>query len=151
MDEVVAASTGRTGLFAPVALVLFRRLCVSMFSLELSRRIRCFFQLRGSKVARAQSQLASRLYAERSNACAARTDAKSVSEPSNSRPPWIAESRAAGGNSHRLRARPLCGAPCDTTRLRTSRSDSARTAGALTDRLRPAKKDEAAPRPAARE
>ncbi len=55
---------GVLGYLSPVALVLF--LVAVRFNLlaELIRRVRLFFQLRGSKGARSDPQLASRLYAE---------------------------------------------------------------------------------------
>src|SRR5437660_7799703 len=55
---------GVLGYLLPVALVLFLAALRFNVLAELSRRVRLFFQLRGSKVVRADPQLASRLYAE---------------------------------------------------------------------------------------
>src|SRR6266404_3990477 len=112
---------GVLGYLLPVALVLF--LAALRFNLltELGRRVRLFFQLRGSKVVRADPQLASRLYAELLRMLARRGLMRSVSQTpfefaaavdSPNLAPAVREFTQLYGQAR------FGGAPCDTTRLR---------------------------------
>jgi transglutaminase-like putative cysteine protease len=112
---------GVLGYSLPVALVLF--LVAVRFNLvaEVIRRVRLFFQLRGSKVVRSDPQLASRLYAELLRILARRGFIREVSQ--------TPLEFAAAVNSPNL-APPIRefthiyaqarfgGAPCDTSRLK---------------------------------
>jgi len=112
---------GALGYLLPVALVLF--LVALRFNVlaELIRRIRLFFQLRGSKAVRTDPQLASRLYAELLRILARRgllreaaqtpfEFAAAVDSPSLA--PAVREFTQLYAHAR------FGGAPCETTRLR---------------------------------
>jgi transglutaminase-like putative cysteine protease len=112
---------GALGYLLPVALILF--LAALRFNLlaELSRRMRLFFQLRGSKVIRTDPQLASRLYAELLRMLARRGLMRGVSQTpfefaaavdSPSLAPAVREFTELYGQAR------FGGLPCDTNRLR---------------------------------
>jgi hypothetical protein len=112
---------GVLGYLLPVSLVLF--LAALRFNLlaELSRRVRLFFQLRGSNVTRADPQLASRLYAELLRMLARRGLMRGVSQTpfefaaamdSPNLAPSVREFTQIYADAR------FGGAPCDTTRLR---------------------------------
>jgi transglutaminase-like putative cysteine protease len=112
---------GVLGYLLPVALVLFLAALRFNVLAELSRRVRLFFQLRGSKVVRADPQLASRLYAELLRMLARRGLMRSVSQTpfefaaavdSPNLAPAVREFTQLYGQAR------FGGAPCDTTRLR---------------------------------
>ncbi len=112
---------GVLGYLLPIALVLF--LVASRFNLlaELIRRVRLFFQLRGSKAVRSDPQLASRLYAELLRMLAWRGLRRDVSQTpfefaaavdSPNLAPAVREFTQLYAHAR------FGGAPCDTTRLR---------------------------------
>jgi len=112
---------GALGYLLPVALVLFLAALRFNVLAELSRRIRLFFQLRGSKVARANPQLASRLYAELLRMLARRGLMRNLSQTpfefaaavdSPNLAPAVREFTQIYAHAR------FGGAPCDTTRLR---------------------------------
>jgi len=109
------------GYLLPVALVLFLAALRFNVLAELSRRIRLFFQLRGSKVARANPQLASRLYAELLRMLARRGLMRNLSQTpfefaaavdSPNLAPAVREFTQIYAHAR------FGGAPCDITRLR---------------------------------
>ncbi|PYU65167.1 MAG: hypothetical protein DMG49_24895 [Acidobacteria bacterium] len=112
---------GVLGYLLPIALVLF--LVALRFNLlaELSRRVRLFLQLRGSKAVRSDPQLASRLYAELLRILARRGLMRGMSQTpfefavavdSPNLAPAVREFTQLYGKAR------FGGAPCDTTRLR---------------------------------
>jgi len=112
---------GVLGYLLPVALVLFLAALRFNVLAELSRRIRLFFQLRGSKVARTNPQLASRLYAELLRMLARRGLKRNLSQTpfefaaavdSPNLAPAVREFTQIYAHAR------FGGAPCDTTRLR---------------------------------
>jgi len=112
---------GVLGYLLPVALVLFLAALRFNVLAELSRRIRLFFQLRGSKVARTNPQLASRLYAELLRMLARRGLMRNLSQTpfefaaavdSPNLAPAVREFTQIYAHAR------FGGAPCDTTRLR---------------------------------
>ncbi len=112
---------GALGYLLPVALVLFLAALRFNVLAELSRRIRLFFQLRGSKVARANPQLPSRLYAELLRMLARRGLMRNLSQTpfefaaavdSPNLAPAVREFTQIYAHAR------FGGAPCDTTRLR---------------------------------
>src|ERR1700686_953515 len=112
---------GVLGYLLPVALVLFLAALRFNVLAELSRRIRLFFQLRGSKVACTNPQLASRLYAELLRMLARRGLMRNLSQTpfefaaavdSPNLAPAVREFTQIYAHAR------FGGAPCDTTRLR---------------------------------
>src|SRR5467141_422910 len=112
---------GVLGYLLPVALVLFLAALRFNVLAELSRRIRLFFQLRGSTVARTNPQLASRLYAELLRMLARRGLMRNLSQTpfefaaavdSPNLAPAVREFTQIYAHAR------FGGAPCDTTRLR---------------------------------
>src|SRR6266566_620159 len=112
---------GVLGYMLPIALLLFLAALRFNVLAELSRRVRLFFQLRGSKVVRTDPQLASRLYAELLRMLARRGLLRSVSQTpfefaaavdSPNLAPAVREFTQLYGQAR------FGGAPCDTTRLR---------------------------------
>ena len=112
---------GVPGFMLPIALVLF--LVALRFNLlaELIRRVRLFFQLRGSKVVRSDPQLASRLYAELLRILARRGLLREMSQTpfefaaavdSPNLAPAVREFTQLYAHAR------FGGAPCDTPRLR---------------------------------
>ncbi|HEV1995327.1 MAG TPA: DUF3488 and transglutaminase-like domain-containing protein [Candidatus Acidoferrum sp.] len=112
---------GVLGYLLPIALVLF--LVALRFNLlaELIRRVRLFFQLRGSKVVRSDPQLASRLYAELLRMLARRGLMRDVSQTpfefaaavdSPNLAPAVREFTQLYAHAR------FGGAPCETMRLR---------------------------------
>jgi transglutaminase-like putative cysteine protease len=112
---------GVPGYVLPISLVLF--LAAVRFNLlaELSRRIRLFFQLRGSNAARTDPQLASRLYAELLRMLGRRGLMRGVSQTpfefaaavdSPNLAPAVREFTQLYGHAR------FGGAPCDTMRLK---------------------------------
>jgi transglutaminase-like putative cysteine protease len=112
---------GMLGYLLPIALVFF--LAALRFSLlaELIRRVRLFFQLRGSKAVRSDPQLASRLYGELLRMLARRGLMRNVSQTpfefaaavdSPNLAPAVREFTQLYGQAR------FGGAPCDTTRLK---------------------------------
>ena len=112
---------GMLGYLLPIALVFF--LAALRFSLlaELIRRVRLFFQLRGSKAVRSDPQLASRLYGELLRMLARGGLMRNVSQTpfefaaavdSPNLAPAVREFTQLYGQAR------FGGAPCDTTRLK---------------------------------